>query len=709
MKAKLFWVVLFLFTALTAWAWQPSGWHWSTKNGVGELYSYSHNQGSWYFFDTAGDAWALDFASPVWRRIANSALASGWSYWEWPYAYCLATASWHYIDVTDPQWVLHLGSGQWSQLGASAVPSAAEDLQFLVDYCIDAQLLKIAYIEALSQGFTTALVPPEMVQPVHLDAFFEIMSAIQANSDEMAAVLERMGYVDDSSGTLGAIEQSPADSEVLSAGGLGKFVAVFNFMRWGHRSRVNARERILKVVSNMSAAERDQLYQDVKSQTRLGISGQVGEGTATEFWQAVESGKYDNAANVLHNDLYHSTDPDGFTGRYHDLASDPALKLRPIDVFVEEGAKGVEAGGKVVVAVVKDLAPDLGKGMDYAEKAEKYANYANDVYNGDIGKATKDYINDQLKDAIDDLTVSGVADGLDLLSQVIHDKDPTLAPPPEGGVAVVVDDNAEGGTSAVAIATADNGDEKPVVVISQNKKQNPENPEDPGKLIVPLPSGGDWVIDADDGDGNSDSVSVQVNNGTAVVVQVDTSPLPEFHVSAVLVSKTADQVDYRVTASISNLVSATNLSLSVSQAMFSGASVRHLASSGSVSWQVTVLQQNGSATVTRSDTGESRTVSLAGAGAALEYGLSIWASPANPGLGQGVTVHARITPAAEGVQLSFRARGTDGYSSDRTGHTDSGGLATFYVPGSYTQGVTDTITVGVVGTGVTRNFSYSFR
>jgi hypothetical protein len=60
-----------------------------------------------------------------WRTMPQSALASGWSFYQWPYAYCPANGSWYYINETDSQWVVNMRSVTWSRFGVAVSPSLA--------------------------------------------------------------------------------------------------------------------------------------------------------------------------------------------------------------------------------------------------------------------------------------------------------------------------------------------------------------------------------------------------------------------------------------------------------------------------------------------------------------------------------------------------------------------------------------------------------
>ncbi len=90
-----------------------------------------------------------------------------------------------------------------------------------------------------------------------------------------------------------------------------------------------------------------------------------------------------------------------------------------------------------------------------------------------------------------------------------------------------------------------------------------------------------------------------------------------------------------------------------------------------------------------------------------EYALSVWASPADPGPGIGVTVYARVNPQVAGIEIYFNITGTDGYTKEETKVTNADGLTSFYIPGG-NEGVRDIVTIKIVSTGLTRTINYTF-
>ncbi len=81
--------------------------------------------------------------------------------------------------------------------------------------------------------------------------------------------------------------------------------------------------------------------------------------------------------------------------------------------------------------------------------------------------------------------------------------------------------------------------------------------------------------------------------------------------------------------------------------------------------------------------------------------------PANPAVGQAVTVYANVIPATSGCDITFSIVGTDGYSNTRTVTTNENGQATFGIPGAKKDGVFDRVTI-TTSNGATYMVSYYF-
>ncbi len=91
------------------------------------------------------------------------------------------------------------------------------------------------------------------------------------------------------------------------------------------------------------------------------------------------------------------------------------------------------------------------------------------------------------------------------------------------------------------------------------------------------------------------------------------------------------------------------------------------------------------------------------------HSLMVWASPADPGVMQDVTVTAQIFPPEPGVLVEISMHGTDGYAKSTTAMTNAMGKVFLYIPGA-AEGVVDDVVARIVGerVRVTRQLKYSF-
>lgn len=680
-------------------AWQMSGAHDLTGNGRAEIIFHGRSAP----FEGALAYWRMDGSVMVGsgRFSPDKMNLPGWA--------IVGTA-----DVAPP------GSGQkvptifWQ----NEFSQVYQDYRELLEFTYIAQKMKVGLIETLSNGYDSALLPPDQVDDESIEAYLDLLTEAYEAHSNVEEALARLGKSDamgisalDSSFSGIRSEQTFFNIEegesIDVLGGAWEPDGSFGrFFYWVSGSGGRNRDRILSVVSNIDESGREKVFQHAL-ESRVGY--RIEEDNANDFWLALEGGKYDMQAAVLHNDLYHAQDHQGFTCIYWDtIDKNPDLKARPIDVVIEEGTEGIEAGCDLYAATAELIAPGIGQGYEYAQKVMEYGEYVEKIYGGEFKEAFLDYVENELDDYVG-IPVEEINETLEQLKDLFLEGDPeNIKIPDDGntGLVKIVDSDEEGEGASLVIATEKDKEEEEKTVMSELKVKDPEVPE-LEELLVPLPEG-KWDIDVVDQDGDEDAVEVEVEAGTDTVAHVDTTPVPEFYVTRSVISQTDSETDYRVTAHVKGITSPITLTISVQNAALMDTATKTLTEDGSVSWNfVRVLSQNGQVTVTRNDTGESYLISLP-AGGVTDYGLSVWASPASPGAGQRVYVYGRVSPADAGVVLNFQVSGTDGYSQNVNRTTGSDGTASTSIPGA-AAGVRDTITVTVVNTGHSRTFSYTFR
>ena len=149
----------------------------------------------------------------------------------------------------------------------------------------------------------------------------------------------------------------------------GLLSALKDFFSAGSEVNENNRKRIIMIASNMSQADRDQLYDEL-------VIGkwQRDIGTSSEFWAKLQNGDLDDKASTLYKNFYDGANSllNPFTG----LANDK--NLTPGKMLAKDGMNLCNKGMDVVLETGKTIVPGLGQatdildaGKDYYEKAEK--------------------------------------------------------------------------------------------------------------------------------------------------------------------------------------------------------------------------------------------------------------------------------------------------------------------------------------------------
>ena len=142
-----------------------------------------------------------------------------------------------------------------------------------------------------------------------------------------------------------------------------------------------------------------------------------------------------------------------------------------------------------------------------------------------------------------------------------------------------------------------------IIYVENPQKSNPVEIEksDDADVVV-IPENGK-IVTIPDAALNQDGIIIEIPQ------QNETANL---HVHATKIASDEGSITYRVTASLTGITGPTSVSIQVSNAA-TGSSTKSLSKDGSISWNVTVLEKDGSATVTRSDTHESVSLLLKGA------------------------------------------------------------------------------------------------
>ena len=279
-----------------------------------------------------------------------------------------------------------VGDVQISAVVQEPVPAdTAEALEALVDFIVRAKLSNLSILEIFSGGFRQELLSPD----VQVDS--ESFEPLLAAWDRLAPIRER---------TLGAIDrldQQPRALEAPSSKGLGLAApttgpfdavrdAAIEFFGWVDGSGERSRSRILAIADALPEADRNQLYGEWK---QFYSDQAPGVKDADDLFNRLRGGALDSMASRLHTQLLDVSATSVDSPQYANLAQDQNALLT--QVAFEEGAEGVVKGAKFNVeasfAALNAQFPRISEGRGYTDKADKWLEYGQQVYEDPTGAA----------------------------------------------------------------------------------------------------------------------------------------------------------------------------------------------------------------------------------------------------------------------------------------------------------------------------------
>ncbi len=128
-------------------------WNFSGQVFFDWPYAYEQSTDTWYYFSENDTLWVNGLGGEGWKKLKNSALIQGWSYFNGAdYAYAYTNNTWYYISKDDRQWVCNQSSGKWRIFGMPA-----ETVDIGIDQYVDvnnnsmADVWEMDYFEDLNQ------------------------------------------------------------------------------------------------------------------------------------------------------------------------------------------------------------------------------------------------------------------------------------------------------------------------------------------------------------------------------------------------------------------------------------------------------------------------------------------------------------------------------------------------------------------------------
>ncbi|MDD5046968.1 MAG: hypothetical protein PHR08_07955, partial [Bacteroidales bacterium] len=154
------------------------------------------------------------------------------------------------------------------------------DIAVFADYAVRKQLIVLKYLEYTSDGFTRDILQGT-VSADEYDDFFK-------------SVADMVPYIEDYEKAFKTLEKSGILTSISTKGLISSGKAFFSWMTGsGKRSR----ERVLTVASNLSPADRSELYNKLRSEWKGKTSSE------SDFWKKMENGDFDTQAPQMFNDF----------------------------------------------------------------------------------------------------------------------------------------------------------------------------------------------------------------------------------------------------------------------------------------------------------------------------------------------------------------------------------------------------------------------
>lgn len=366
------------------------------------------------------------------------------------------------------------------------------DAELFLEFVYSKESLILNALNYTSDGFTKA--PFEgAISREKFELFFLELEEINKMAEQYEQAIDRL----EESGVL----QRPTQTR-------GLFTSTKDFLVWVSGSGKRNRERIHTVASNMNATERTKLYNGLRKDWKEKASSEA------DFWNKLENGDYDSSAGQMYNDFYHNVDTD-----FPFLAQDKGLT--PHKIVVNEGAKGIEAGGNLALDAASAVAPGFGTGMTVV----KVSDNVEKMVKSDSWKEAAEHgfnaAGDILEEITGDIGYTGFNGGdvVNIIRNKIHssifkqqDTNETK------GKVTIEDGNRDKSASSIVIVEKEGGvqniDGLPSIYITLKEMLS-----DGIEMLI---EAGNWVMTIVNEKGYRETVEVTVEKGKAVVVNVDT-------------------------------------------------------------------------------------------------------------------------------------------------------------------------------------------
>ncbi len=302
------------------------------------------------------------------------------------------------VDLTD------LPAGQ-------ADPDYAGHLRTLADFLVANDALRLQYFELMSEGYTRPLYTRET--ELTPDEFAAFTTAFADLSDMEAEVLEAVVAFEAAAGEAGAPGARAHQLRVRP----GLMKDIFDKFRDMFKSSEDlATSNLAYAAERMTPEQKEDAFQQISPGNR---------GNAENFDQLIQllqDGDLADKSNDIQKQLYHSNDQFAdFLGEKITAEFGEKAGNRPL-LFIahHEGGKALQAGGELYVSIVKEVltagVPGIEQGFEYADQANDWINYINNVYNDPL-KTAGTTAADKIKGAIQEQIKNDLLSAFDVLEE----------------------------------------------------------------------------------------------------------------------------------------------------------------------------------------------------------------------------------------------------------------------------------------------------
>jgi len=358
------------------------------------------------------------------------------------------------------------------------------DVDLLIDFAINCDLLDLEWIKYMSNGFEGELMSGPGDKSDATD-YYQIEYDILANSEAYLNAMERLandGICDNTTTTRGLKD------------------AVKETGAWVYDLFTDVKkdnEELLATLRDMGAFSNKQMQEDIFRST----DSKGGYTDAHSFFVALNNGEMVMAAPQQLKDIETDLDKGSKTWDAWEKSREKLKYKNATDRFVERGKSMGNKAIKVEETVIDVM---TGGGYSTAQKADKWVKDTketiNKVFNGkadkitteDVKDASKKYTVDKLKELMPKTGNDNIDNALkfvaDKLGDVALKKDPTGDAAKEKGKTILNIKNNTGEMQKVIIVTGDDGK---LSVVIPDKDGNGTSVTDPGnKKITAVTKGG---------------------------------------------------------------------------------------------------------------------------------------------------------------------------------------------------------------------------